>query len=479
MLISSPIGARMKWSVEKKTFIGLGFASVILVSINTLAYWNLRQHKITSDELIHTTEVLEKLEASFSKIKDAETGQRGYLLTGQKQYLEPYLTAVTNLKPEIQALRKLTADNPHQKRRLDVLDSLVAEKLRELDQTINLRKEKGFEAAQQVVLTNRGKQVMDRIRMLIQEVEKQERSRLKQSIQDAQVNAQKDTVILTTGVVLSFIVLYFVYDSIRREMAARRQTEWAMQKLNVEVCEALQREQELNEIKCRIITVVSHEYRTPLTTILSSAELLEHYNHKLSEEKQITHLQRIKGAVTHLTDLVTDMLDINQAEAGELEFNPTPLDLEVFCRQLVEELQKNIGQDHAITFVSLGGCFSCVMDEKLLKQIFTNLLSNAIKYSHQNSTVHFELRCHDGMGVFQVRDEGIGIPEADQVQLFKPFERGSNIGTISGTGLGLALVKKLVDLHSGQITVDSTLGVGTTFRVTVPLNCQTPAFPVA
>lgn len=478
-MISSRIDDAMKWSVEKKTVVGLGFASVILVGINSLAYWNLSQHKKTSEELVHSREVLEKLEITLSDLKDAETGQRGYLITGKERYLQPYLNAVAKIEPEIQALRKLTTENPNQQRRLDTLDSLAAEKLAELDQTINLRKNKGFEAAQQVVLTDRGKQVMGKIRMVIQEMAKEERERLEVSVQQAQMNAQKDTVISTTGIVLSFILLYFVYDSIKREMTARRQTELALQQLNAETCAALVREQELNEIKSRIVTVISHEYRTPLTTILSSAELLEHYAHKLSEEKKIAHLQRIVKAANHLTALVADVLDISEAEAGELDFNPSPLDLESFCRQLVQEQQMRAGQEHPITFVSLGNCSSCMMDEKLLRPIFTNLLSNAIKYSAKGSTVHFELRCQEGKVIVQVRDEGIGIPEADRAQLFKPFERGSNVGTISGTGLGLAIVKNLVDLHGGQVAVDSVVGVGTTFTVTLPQNSLIPVLHAA
>ncbi len=471
-LIASPIGGSMKWSVEKKTLVGLGFASVILVGINALAYLNLKQHKNTSGELLHTREVLEKLETVSSDLKDAETGQRGYIITGEERYLNPHRNAVTQIKPELLALSKLTANHPKQQERLNALSTLVSQKLAELDQTINLRREKGFEAAQQVVLTDHGKQVMEQIRTIVQEMEKEERDRLEQSVQQAKANAKKDSFISTTGIVLSFMLLYFVYDSIKRELTARRQAELALQKLNAETGEALVRQKEINELKSRIITVVSHEYRTPLTTILSSAELLEQYSDKLSEEKKIRHLQRIVKAVNHLTALVEDMLDISQAEAGKLEFNPSPLDVEPFCRQLVEEVHKSAGQEHSIVFLSLGDCSSCVVDEKLLRQIFTNLLSNAIKYSPQGGTVHFKLRCQETTLVFQVRDEGIGIPEADQAHLFKPFERGSNIGTISGTGLGLAITKSLVELHGGQIAVDSAVGVGTTFTVTLPMNSK-------
>jgi CHASE3 domain sensor protein len=325
----------MKWSVEKKALVGLGFASVILIGINAVAYWNLKQHKRTANELIHAREALETLETVSSNLKDAETGQRGYIITGEEAYLKPYLEAVAKIKPELLSLRKSASTNSTQHPQLNTLELLVDQKLVELERTINLRRDKGFEAARQVVLTHQGKQIMDKIRAIIQEMEQQQRDCQEQLVQESRTNAKRDALISTTGIVFSFILLYFVYDSIKREMVARRQTELALQKLNTETCQALLREQELNEIKSRIITVVSHEYRTPLTTILSSAEILEHYTHKLSEEKKVTHLQRIQSAAHHLTDLVEDVLEISQAEAQTVKFEPSVLNLELFCRQLV------------------------------------------------------------------------------------------------------------------------------------------------
>ena len=464
----------MKWSVEKKTLVGLGFASMILISINAFAYWRVSQNKTAFAQTAHIRKVLEQLRTVSSDIKDAETGQRGYLLTGNEQYLQPYLTATAKIEQEIYSLKELTADNPEQQRQLDVLDALVSEKMAELDQTIDLRRAKGFESAQQVVLTNRGKQVMDKIRTLIQELEQEETKEREQLLQKVQANDRKDTFISTTGILLSFVLLYFAYYTLKGELMARRQAEWALQKLNTEIYKALESEKKLNELKSRIVTVISHEYRTPLTTILSSAELLEHYSHKWSPEKQITHLHRIQSAANHLTDLVGDMLDISQAESGTLEFNPHPLNLELFCRQLIKELRTSETGRHSIAFVYVGNCSSCVVDEKLLRQVLTNLLLNAMKYSHKESTISFKLQCQEDAIAIQIRDQGIGIPLEDQTRLFNPFERGTNVGTISGTGLGLAIVKKLVDLHGGQISVESTVGIGTTFTVTLPQDTQVP-----
>lgn len=236
-----------------------------------------------------------------------------------------------------------------------------------------------------------------------------------------------------------------------------------------DVRKALEKEKELGELKSRFVTMASHEFRTPLTTILSSTDLLERYNHKFTEEKRINHLQQIKGAVKHMTSLLNDVLLIGKAEADKLDFQPMMINLEEFCHGLVEEIQITTN-NHLITFCSQAQYSNACLDEKLLRHILSNLLSNAIKYSPQGGTVQFDLVCDRKAVVFHIQDQGIGISEADQAQLFHSFYRASNVGTISGTGLGLAIVKKSVDLHGGEIAVESAVGVGTKFTVTLPLN---------
>jgi signal transduction histidine kinase len=213
-----------------------------------------------------------------------------------------------------------------------------------------------------------------------------------------------------------------------------------------------------------------------LTTIRSSAELLDRYKNRLSDEKQQTHHQRIQSAVDRMTHLLDEVLLIGQAEAGKLKFEPQPMDLVLWCRDLVEGMQvvadnrhQNASHQHTIAFTSSGDCTDAQMDEKLLSHILTNLLSNAIKYSPEGGTVRFDLVCTDSEAIFRIQDNGIGIPEEYLPQLFESFQRASNVGTIQGTGLGLAIVKKAVNLHRGTIAVQSEAGVGTTFTVTLPL----------
>ncbi|HEY9633301.1 MAG TPA: PAS domain S-box protein [Coleofasciculaceae cyanobacterium] len=236
-----------------------------------------------------------------------------------------------------------------------------------------------------------------------------------------------------------------------------------------EINKTLQRERELSELKSRFIATTSHEFRTPLTTIQSSVELLERYRHKLSEEKQLTHLQRIQTATKTMTEMLNDILLISEAEAGKLQFNPKRMDLEPFCRELVEELQQGSGKQHVITFTSQCQGITTYMDKKLLRHILSNLLSNAIKYSPCECPIQFNLTRLENKVLFQIQDQGIGIPPEYKSCLFEPFHRATNVGMIQGTGLGLAIVKECVDLHQGEITVDSAEGRGTMISVTLPL----------
>ena len=270
------------------------------------------------------------------------------------------------------------------------------------------------------------------------------------------------------------------FAGIAEDITSRKQAE-------LETYKALQRERELGDLKSRFISMTSHEFRTPLTTIQSSAELLERYRDRLSQEKQLTHLHRIQTAVERMTQMLDDVLIIGKAESGKLEFQPTPIDVVQFCRHLVEDLQLTAKNQHKINFTHQGNCTLAaqgtseegsgelshtlpLVDEKLLRHILGNLLSNAIKYSPGNSSVQFNLTCFDDKAIFQIQDQGIGIPPEDLPRLFESFHRARNVGTIQGTGLGLAIVKQCVELHKGEITVASEVGKGTTFTVTLPLS---------
>ncbi|HLO51497.1 MAG TPA: ATP-binding protein [Kamptonema sp.] len=253
-------------------------------------------------------------------------------------------------------------------------------------------------------------------------------------------------------------------------------------KAESEIRKALEKEKELNELKSRFVSMVSHEFRTPLATILFSAGMLENYGQKWSEDKRITHLRRIQTAVKQMTGLLEDILIIGNSEVGKLDFKPVNFDLKNFCIEIVEELQM-MAEKHQLVFKFNGSISEVKLDEKLMRYILYNLLSNAIKYSPKGGRISFELFIGEPeiktpdftligdtkVVIFWIKDEGIGIPLEDRQQIFETFYRARNVGTISGTGLGLAIVKKSVELHGGEIEVYSEVGVGTTIIVTLPL----------
>ncbi|TVQ06262.1 MAG: CBS domain-containing protein [Leptolyngbya sp. DLM2.Bin27] len=253
------------------------------------------------------------------------------------------------------------------------------------------------------------------------------------------------------------------YRGITRDITERKQIE-------IDIRKALTREKELGDLKTRFISMASHEFRTPLTTILASAETLERYSHKFTPEKQQTVLKRIQTSVHHVIGLLNDVLTVGKAEAGKLDCTLAPLDLRQFCADLVEEVQfAQVTTASPIEFTATGDRFQVLADEKLLRHILLNLLSNAVKYSPDHSPVSFNLSCRPNQTVFEVRDRGIGIPPADQAQLFSSFHRANNVGNISGTGLGLVIARRAAEAHQGRISFVSAVGTGTTFTVVLPL----------
>lgn len=243
----------------------------------------------------------------------------------------------------------------------------------------------------------------------------------------------------------------------------------------VELLSALQREKELSEMKSRFVSIASHELRTPLATILSSAELLEHYSDGLSADDKLKMLHGIEAAVKRMNTMIEDVLIIGKAEAGALQFEPKPVNLRDLCHKVVEELRGGVAKQHVIRYEPQFERSNLNLDEKLLRHILTNLLSNAVKYSPSGSTVSLQLAERDSDAVIEVVDQGIGIPLEDQAHLFESFHRASNVGTRQGTGLGLVIVKKAVELHGGTIAIESKQDVGTKISVRLPLTQQAKA----
>ena len=260
-----------------------------------------------------------------------------------------------------------------------------------------------------------------------------------------------DPTDLTKGAIWSFL-----------DISQRKRAE-------AELLRALAHQQELNDLRSRFVAMTSHEFRTPLASILSSQDLLKHYSDRLPPGEKQKVLDTISSGVHRMTHMLDRVLLLGKAEAHMLEFKPAQIDLKALCQDLLAEAIAQRGDSSCQLLLQISpepvvGWY----DEKLLRHTFGNLLSNAVKYSPQGGCVTFRVEVRDGSTLLEVTDQGIGIPADEIAHLFESFHRASNVGAIAGTGLGLAIAKQSVELHGGRIAVRSLAGQGTSFSVVLP-----------
>lgn len=235
---------------------------------------------------------------------------------------------------------------------------------------------------------------------------------------------------------------------------------------NTQMEEALAKEKELNELKSRFVAMASHEFRTPLTTINSSAGLILRYEDESGQEKRAKHVTRIRNSVEKLTGLLNDILSLSKLEEGIVEVKLKEFSLKDLLAEIIEQME--IYADGKVTIESnfQGNC-NITSDKDIIRNILLNLISNAIKYSFDNGVVSITLKCNGGL-VCEVTDNGCGIPLEEQERLFERFYRASNVTNIEGTGLGLNIVKRYSDLIGGEISFESNPGTKTTFTLKIP-----------
>lgn len=240
------------------------------------------------------------------------------------------------------------------------------------------------------------------------------------------------------------------------------------QKAEEEVRKSLEKERELNELKSKFVSIASHEFRTPLSTILSSASLIQQYKDKGELDKHDKHVQRIKSSVNHLTMILNDFLSLGKLEEGKMDINKERINVEDFMNEVTEEVKSFLKEGQKIEIICAQDTRNIDTDVRILRNIMFNLISNASKYSDVNKNIFLTCSKTKNEIVFSVRDEGIGIPKEDHKHLFERFFRATNAGNVQGTGLGLNIVKRYVNLLEGRITFESEYGKGSTFTVSIP-----------
>lgn len=248
-----------------------------------------------------------------------------------------------------------------------------------------------------------------------------------------------------------------------------KQTVDALQLAKEEVSQSLEKEKELSQLKSRFVSMASHEFRTPLSSIQLSAVLIEKYTEQFDNHHIFKHIGKIKSSVNNLTSILNDFLSLEKLEAGKVEPQYSTFDIVRFSEEITEEMQLVAKQNQNIIYQHTGIESAVTLDQALLKNCIINLIGNATKYSGENTFIEFNTEINENELIVTIKDNGIGIPESDQKHLFEAFFRAHNTGNIPGTGLGLNIVTRYVTLMHGTIRFQSQVNQGTSFTLSFPL----------
>lgn len=287
------------------------------------------------------------------------------------------------------------------------------------------------------------KRAEDNLRKLTEELESKVRDRTKE-LSDA------------------LIELGHTNEGLQKEMEQRK-------KVEAQIREMLEKEKELNEMKSRFVSMASHEFRTPLAGILTSISLIAKYPKTEDAPKREKHIKNIKKSVKNLTSILNDFLSLDKLDQGKISSNPVKFNVTSFIDEMIEDMRDVSDKNHELVVLHQSGDIDIYQDKEMFRNVIINIVSNAIKYSPEHTTVKVKTRLDESQLMIEIEDQGMGIPESDQKHLFERFFRATNVTNLQGTGLGLNIVKRYLDLMGGSITFKSVENKGTTFFIKLPL----------
>jgi len=473
----------MRFSVEDAIAAGLWVALGILALLSASDYWSTRTFLVTSEEVNHAHEVVEQLDHLLAEMTDAETGQRGYLITGSVRYLAPYERATARIADTLHAIRVLTADGSAEEERLNRLVPQVASRLAIMRETIDLYDREGLAAARQHVLTDRGKTVMDDIRKLVGEMDRAERMVLLDRGAYAHASARLTRVVVLVSDLLALGLVGSSYVIAMRGLAERRRHVVAVEEARGQAerqagelavlardrDEARRAAQEASRLKSEFLAHTSHEIRTPMTALVGYTELLG--DPDLSPAERAEGLATVRRNGEHLMTIVNDILDLSKIESGRMTIERMACSPFALVAEVAAVLRPRAAHDGLDVEVGYRSPLpeTIETDPTRLRQILLNLVGNAIKFTPRGS-VRLEVGpVEDTRLCFEVIDTGIGLDAEQQARLFTAFSQAdaSTTRRFGGTGLGLAISKRLAGMLGGDLRVRSVPGEGSTFTLTI------------
>ena len=462
---------------RSRLIAGVSTALATMIFIGALTFRTITRSREDIGWVTHTHLVLEGLDAVSANMTDAETGQRGFLLTGQEAYLEPYNDALNHVQESIRVLRALTSDNPAQQRNLDRLEPVVALKLAELQFRLEIRKRDGLNAAAEAVREGSGRLHMNQIRAVIADMKHEERRLLVARTQEAIASSSRAGMVIVIGNLLALLFLSLAGMVIFQEMGQRRRAEEEVRSLNVDLeqrvanrtAELAERAKDLarsNGELQQFAYVASHDLQEPLRMVASFTQLLaKRYSEKLDDDAREFINYAVDGA-KRMQTLISDLLSYSrvgtQGKAFELVHCDAVLD------RVLKSLQLAIEDTGAV--ITREPLPAVAGDSIQLTQLFQNLLTNAIKFhGKKRPLVQISTENNGSMWKIAVRDNGIGISPEHADRIFVIFQRLHTKTEYPGTGIGLAICKKIVERHGGRIWVEASPEGGSTFFFTIPV----------
>ncbi len=462
---------------KSKTIAGFGTAVIIMALVCVVSYRSMVRSSVDRQWVTHTHQVIEKLDAVQGNITDAETGQRGYLLTGEQPYLDPYKSALDHVHENLRELRELTSDNPVRQRALDLLNPVIAQKLRELQERIDERNRTGLAAAIEGVREGSGIQDMQEIRLRIAQMRAEESGLLSRRMQDSEASARMTRAVIVIGDALGLLFLCLAGIVVRGEIEQRRRAEESVRELNAglerrvaeRTSELAERAQDLTRSNSELqqfAYVASHDLQEPLRMVASFTQLLaKRYREKLDDDARDFINYAVDGA-TRMQTLISDLLTYSRVGTQGKALEPTS------CDEVLDRVLRNLkfAIEESGAKVTREPLPVVMADAQQLGQLFQNLISNAIKFhGDAPSRVGISAESSGNNWTISVRDNGIGISPDHADRIFIIFQRLHTRTEYSGTGIGLAVCKKVAERHGGRIWVESAPEGGAVFRFTIPV----------
>jgi len=456
---------------QSKLISGVLAAASLLLFAASLSYRSLLRNADDRQWVVHTYQVMAKLDGVLQGMTDAETGERGYIITGEDSYLAPYQRGLNEVREGIAATRKLTADNLERQHSLDALEPIIAERLRELQERIQVRRDAGLAAGAAAVREGAGKEYMDQVRATISAMKSAEEGLLARRSSELDTSSRKTRAVLVLGELLAVVFLAIAGLIIHAEMRNRRQAEEEVRKLNADLerkvaertAELAERAKDLERSNMELqqfAYVASHDLQEPLRTIASFTQLLaKRYADKLDDKAREFIAFAVDGS-KRMQTLINDLLSFSRVGTQGRSLVPVPAD--AVLNAVLKNLKRGIEESRAI--ITRDPLPVVLADELQLSQLLQNLIGNAIKFRREDTVkVHIAAdRSATGWNI-SVRDNGIGVAPEHSERIFVIFQRLHTKTQYPGTGIGLAICKKIAERHGGRIWLEPTPGGGSTF----------------